>query len=58
MYSATIPLKSGKLLHFCIKKENVLILFPENYYFVFYKICIAHLLKVYGSRVFIANLTT
>jgi len=34
----------------------MLILFPKNYYFVLYTICIAHLLKGYGSRVFAANL--
>jgi hypothetical protein len=34
----------------------MLILFPKNYYFMLYTICIAHLLKGYGSRVFAANL--
>jgi hypothetical protein len=36
----------------------MLIFFPQNYYFVLYKICIARLLKGYGSRVFAANLAT
>jgi hypothetical protein len=42
-----------------LKKEKKYVNnFPENYYFVLYTICVAHLLKGSGNQVFVPNLIT